>query len=451
MRDFERVHEAIADEGQDSGGQRLKMKRKPLAPGEVREDEPRAERSRWSGETERQLPRWSELRELIRPRPVSVGVAGRLARAQTIEDLRAMAKRRAPRAVFDFVDGGAGDELSTARARGAFARVEYHPRVLRDVSNVSLSTTILGENASMPLVLAPTGFTRMMHRDGESAVAAAGARAGVPYTLSTAGTTSPEELMRVDPPGERWFQLYLWEDRRWAEALLDRIARAGFRTLVLTADVPVAGDRRRDIRNGLEIPPTLSLASILEGALHPRWWFDFLTTEPIRFGLRTDPSETLGEARDRMFNPTLAMDDLAWLRERWTAKLVVKGVMRVDDAREIASADADGIVVSNHGGRQLDRAATPLEVLPSIVEAVGDRLEVFVDGGVRSGADVVAAVGLGARAVLVGRAYLYGLMAGGERGVARALSILREDAVRTLQLLGARSVDELDASLVALR
>jgi L-lactate dehydrogenase (cytochrome) len=257
--------------------------------------------------------------------------------------------------------------------------------------------------------------------------------------------------MRVDPPGDRWFQLYLWQDRSWAGALLERVAREGFRTLVLTADVPVAGDRRRDIRNGLEIPPTLSLASILEGALHPRWWFDFLTTEPVSFGLRTDPSETLREARGRMFNPTLSMDDLAWLRERWTGKLVVKGVMRVDDAREIASVGADGIVVSNHGGRQLDRAATPLEVLPSIVEAVGDRLEVLVDGGVRSGADVIAAVGLGARAVLVGRAYLYGLMAGGERGVARALSILREDAVRTMQLLGARSVDELDASLVTLR
>jgi L-lactate dehydrogenase (cytochrome) len=255
----------------------------------------------------------------------------------------------------------------------------------------------------------------------------------------------------VDPPGARWFQLYLWQDRGWAEALLDRVARAGFRTLVLTVDVPVAGDRRRDIRHGLEIPPTLSLASILEGALHPRWWFDFLTTEPIHFGLRTDPMETLRDARRRMFNPSLSMDDLAWLGERWKGKLVVKGVMRVDDAREIASVGADGIVVSNHGGRQLDRAATPLEVLPSIVEAVGDRLEVLVDGGVRSGADVVAAVGLGARAVLVGRAYLYGLMAGGERGVARTLSILREDAVRTMQLLGARSVDELDASLVALR
>jgi L-lactate dehydrogenase (cytochrome) len=379
------------------------------------------------------------------------GPEGPLERAHTIKDLRAIAARRVPRAVFDYVDGGAGDELSMARARSAFSRVEFHPKVLRDVSEISLSTTILGEDASLPLVLAPTGFTRMMHHSGERAVAAAAARAGVPYSLSTMGTTSPQDLMSVDPPGVRWFQLYLWRDRGRAESLIDGVAGAGFRTLVLTVDVPVAGDRRRDVRNGLEIPPALRLATIVEGALHPRWWFDFLTTEPIHFAVHTDPGETLQDLIGRAFNPAVTMHDLAWLRDRWTGSLVVKGVMRVEDAREIVSLGVEGIVVSNHGGRQLDRSVTPLEALPSVVDAVGERVEVFVDGGVRSGADVIAAVGLGARAALAGRAYLYGLMAGGERGVERALSILRADAARTMQLLGARSLAELDASTVTLR
>ena len=215
----------------------------------------------------------------------------------------------------------------------------------------------------------------------------------------------------------RWFQLYLWRDRGRAESLIDGVAEAGFRTLVLTVDVPVAGDRRRDVRNGLEIPPALRLATVVEGSLHPRWWFDCLTTEPIHFAVHTDPGETLQDVIGLAFNPAITMHDLAWLRDRWAGRLVVKGVMRVEDAREIVSPGVDGIVVSNHGGRQLDRSVTPLEALPSVVEAVGERVEVFVDGGIRSGADVIAAVGLGARAALVGRSYLYGLMAGGELGV----------------------------------
>ncbi len=352
--------------------------------------------------------------------------------------------------MFDYVDGGAGDELSMARARRAFARVEFHPRVLRDVAAVSPVTTILGEEASLPLVLAPTGFTRMMHHSGERAVAAAAARAGVPYALSTMGTTSPERLIAVEPFGPRWFQLYVWRDRGRAEALIDRVEEAGFRTLVLTVDVPVVGDRRRDVRNGLTIPPALRLSSLVDGALHPSWWFDFLTTEPIRFAAHTEDDETLQDVVSRAFDPAVTMEDLSWLRERWTGSLVVKGVMRVDDAREFAERGVDGLVVSNHGGRQLDRSVTPLDVLPQIAGAVGERVEVLVDGGVRSGADIVAAVGLGAKAALVGRAYLYGLMAGGERGVDRALAILREDVERTMQLLGVRSLSELDASIVTL-
>ena len=362
-----------------------------------------------------------------------------------------MAARRAPRAVFDYVDGGAGDELSMARAREAFGRIEFHPNVLRDVSRVAPSTTILGEQASLPVVLAPTGFARMAHTEGERAVAAAAARAGLPYALSTVGTTTPEDFIRIEPPGARWFQLYLWRDRGKAAELLDRVAAAGFRTLVLTVDVPVPGDRRRDARNGLGLPPALRLRTMVEGALHPRWWFDFLTTEPIRFAIQTEAGEPLQEVLARAFDPAVTMQDLIWLRDRWPGSLVVKGVMSVDDAVEIASLGADGVVVSNHGGRQLDRSPTPLDLLPPIVDAVGDRLEVFVDGGVRSGADVIAAVGLGAHAVLVGRAYLYGLMAAGEAGVDRALAILRDDIVRSMQLLGVTTLGELNSSLVTLR
>jgi L-lactate dehydrogenase (cytochrome) len=378
------------------------------------------------------------------------GRRGRLGRAHTIEDLRSMAARRAPKAVFDYVDGGAGDERSMARARDAFDRIEFHPSVLRDVSHISTSTTILGEPASLPLVLAPTGFTRLAHSEGERAVAAAAAAAGVPYALSTVGTTTPEDFARIRPPGERWFQLYLWRDREKAAALLDRVAEAGLRTLVLTVDVPVPGDRRRDTRNGLGFPPALRWSTMAEAALHPRWWFDLLTTEPIRFAIQGDPNELLHDVVAQAFDPGVTFRDVSWLRERWPGPLVVKGVMRVDDAVELASLGVDGIVVSNHGGRQLDRSPAPLEVLGPIVEAVGDRVEVLVDGGVRSGADVIAAVGLGARAVLVGRAYMYGLMAAGRPGVSRAIAVLQEDIVRTMRLLGVAALDEIDGSMVTL-
>jgi L-lactate dehydrogenase (cytochrome) len=290
----------------------------------------------------------------------------------------------------------------------------------------------------------------MMHPAGERAVARSAARAGVPYALSTMGTTTPEAVIAVEPKGVRWYQLYMWRDRPRSEALIERVAAAGFRTLVLTVDVPVAGERRRDVRNGLAMPPLLRWRTLLDGALHPRWWFDLLTTEPLRFAAHAEEGE-LHEVFGKTFDPTVTMDDLSWLRARWEGTLVVKGVMRVDDAREMVARGVDGLVVSNHGGRQLDRSVTPLEVLPAIVDTVGGQSEVLVDGGVRSGADLIAAVGLGATAAMVGRAYLYGLMAGGEHGVDRALEILRDDVVRTMQLLGVRSIGELDASAVALR
>jgi L-lactate dehydrogenase (cytochrome) len=315
--------------------------------------------------------------------------------------------------------------------------------VLRDVSAVDPSTTLLGGPSALPLVLAPTGFTRLMHTEGEPAVARVAERAGVPYGLSTMGTTSPEALAAAAPGGRRWFQLYLWRDRAASEQVVERVRAAGYEALVLTVDTPVAGPRLRDVRNGFTIPPALTLRTVVNAARHPRWWVDLLTTEPLQFASLSSWGGTIGELVDRVFEPAATLADVTRLRADWPGKLVVKGVQGADDARAVVDAGADAVVVSNHGGRQLDRAPTPLEQLPAVARAVGDRAEVYVDGGVLDGADVVAAVALGARAVLVGRAYLYGLMAGGERGVQRALDILAAEITRTMQLVGAVTVDEL--------
>jgi L-lactate dehydrogenase (cytochrome) len=401
---------------------------------------------------ERRVPRWSELRELVRPRRLAGDATDRrLARAVTVGDLREVARRQVPRAVFDYVDGAAGAELSLRRSRAAFERVEFCPSVLRDVSVVDPSTTVLGRPSALPLAFAPTGFTRLMHTEGEVAVSRVAERAGVPYALSTMGTTSLEAVAEAAPAGRRWFQLYLWRDREASAGLVERARAAGYEALVLTVDTPVAGPRLRDVRNGFTIPPALTLRTMANAAVHPRWWIDLLTTEPLEFASLSSWGGTIGELVDRIFEPAATIGDVAALREAWPGSLVVKGVQSADDARAVVDAGADAVVVSNHGGRQLDRAPTPLEQLPAVVAAVGDRAEVYLDGGILDGADVVAAVAFGARACLIGRAYLYGLMAGGERGVQRAIDILGREIARTLQLLGVRSIAELGADRVRLR
>jgi L-lactate dehydrogenase (cytochrome) len=400
----------------------------------------------------RRVPRWSELRELVRPRRLPGDATDRrLARAVTVGDLREIARRRVPRAVFDYTDGAAGAEISLRRSRAAFTRVEFCPTVLRDVSVVDPSTTVLGAPSALPLVLAPTGFTRLMHTEGESAVGRVADRAGVPYALSTMGTTSLEALAEAAPGARRWFQLYLWRDREASAALVERARAAGYEALVLTVDTPVAGPRLRDVRNGFTIPPGLTVRTVANAAVHPRWWIDLLTTEPLEFASLRSWGGTVAELVDRVFEPAATVADVAALRAAWPGALVVKGVLTADDARAVVDAGADAVVVSNHGGRQLDRAATPLEQLPAVVAAVGDRAEVYLDGGILDGADVVAGVAFGARACLIGRAYLYGLMAGGERGVQRAVDILGREVARTLQLLGVTSVDELTPDRVRLR
>jgi L-lactate dehydrogenase (cytochrome) len=274
---------------------------------------------------------------------------------------------------------------------------------------------------------------------------------GIPYGLSTLGTTSPEDLIAAVPDADLWFQLYIWNDRDAVLELARRARVAGFRVLILTVDTPVTGARLRDIHNGFTIPPTLSVRTLIDIGLHPGWWFDKLSTEPLTFAVFSETGGTVADLINRVFDPTITIADLAWLRAEWDGPIVIKGIQTAHDARAVVDAGADGLVISNHGGRQLDRAATPLEQLPSIKEAVGDRAEVYLDGGVLSGSDVIAAVALGADAVMVGRAYLYGLMAGGERGVARAGELLRKEAVRTMQLLGVRRVADLDATSARLR
>jgi L-lactate dehydrogenase (cytochrome) len=392
----------------------------------------------------RRVPRPRELAPLIGfRRPQLDATARRLSKALTIEDLRTLAKRRTPKAAFDYTDGAAEEELSLSRARQAFRDIEFHPTILRDVAAVDTGRQVLGDRVELPFGIAPTGFTRLMHTEGELAGARVAARHGIPFSLSTLGTSSIEEVRAANPNGRNWFQLYMWKDRDRSMALVERAAAAGYDTLLVTVDVPVAGARLRDTRNGMSIPPTLTLRTVLDAAPHLRWWFDLLSTEPLSFASLDRWPGTVAEYLDTTFDPTVTFDDLAWIKSQWPNKLVVKGIQTLDDARAVAELGVDGLVLSNHGGRQLDRAPVPFHLLPSVARELGGSCEILLDTGIMSGADIVAAVALGARFTLVGRAYLYGLMAGGEAGVERAIEILSSQVNRTMRLLGVTSLDEL--------
>ena len=400
---------------------------------------------------QRQIPRWVDFKPLLRVKPFEFDRTTRqLTRALTIGDLRAIAKRRVPRGVFEYTDGAAESEISLRRARQLFRDVQFNPSVLRDVADVDTATSVLGHDAAVPFAFAPTGYTRMMHHEGERAVVRVAERRGIPYALSTMGTTTIEDVAATAPKARKWFQLYVWKDRRVGEDLMARARAAGFEALILTVDVPVAGNRLRELRNGFSLPPALTARTILETATHPAWWLNLLTTSPLTFASLTSSGGTLGEIADKLFDPSMTIADLEWLRSNWSGPLIIKGIQTVDDACRVVDAGADAVVVSNHGGRQLDRAPIPLRLLPDVVAAVGDRAEVWVDSGIMTGADVVAAIALGARTTLVGRAYLYGIMAGGERGVDRAAEILTREVRRTMQLLGVSSIGELAPSHVTL-
>jgi len=397
------------------------------------------------GKIKRRIPNPKDLAQLMKFKaPTWNATQRRLKEAHTLYDLRDIAKKRTPTAPFDYTDGSADQEISLARARQAFEDIEFQPNVLRDVSEVDLSSTVLGKRVSMPVGIAPTGFTRMMHTEGEIAGCQAAEAAGIPFSLSTMGTRSIEEVAEAAPTGRNWFQLYMWKDREKSMALVERAAAAGFDTLMLTVDVPVAGARLRDKRNGMTIPPALTLGTVLNALPRPAWWINFLTTDPLKFASLDSWNGTVGELLDKMFDPTVTFDDLKWIREQWKGKLVVKGIQNVDDAKQAVKAGADAVVLSNHGGRQLDRAPIPFHLVPETVKAIGKDAEVHVDTGIMHGADIIAAIAKGAKFTLIGRAYLYGLMSGGREGVDKALSILHTDMVRTMKLLGVRSLEELE-------
>jgi L-lactate dehydrogenase (cytochrome) len=404
------------------------------------------------------IPAWRTLRSVLRFRRLELDpVARRLRRAASTEDLRRMARRQLPRGVFDYIDGGADDELTLRRNIEAFQRLEFRPRVLRDVGTVDPSTTLLGRALPLPLVLAPTGFTRIAGPEGELAVARAAARAGLPYSLSTLATRSIEEVAACSS-GPKWFQVYVWRDRAMVRDMLDRAAAAGFEAIIITVDTAMLGRRERDVRRGFMLPPAIGPGTLVDGALHPAWTWKFVRSEPITFAnvarsSATAPVEAvnLAEYINSQFDPTLSWRDLDWFRSVWAGPIVLKGIQSVEDAVLAASAGVEAVALSNHGGRQLDGAPPPIELLGPVADAVGDGVELICDGGIRRGSDIVKALALGARACMAGRAYLYAYGAAGERGVDHLLCRLDTEIRRTMALTGCRSVDELTTGLVSWR
>ena len=394
------------------------------------------------------------MRKLVRMRSVELDATRRrLAACHDIGDLRRAARRLIPKPVFDYVEGAADEELTAQANVAAFRRWRFLPRVLSDVSGVDTSTTLFGRPVPAPFALAPTGYTRVLHPDGESGAARAAARHGLPYTLSTMATTSIEDLASAaaglpggGPPGSSpalWFQLYVLKDRAQVADLLDRAWGTGYQVLVVTVDTTVAGNRIRDRRNGLSIPPELSPQTIAQVASRPGYWYRLLRGPALDYANFAGRPRTTVMETASFFDPGLNWDDIASLRSSWKGKLVIKGPLGPADAVRAVDAGCDGIQLSNHGGRQLDRVIAPVELIEPVREAVGSSASILVDSGIRHGADAVVALALGADAAVLGRAYLYGLMAGGEAGVDRALDLVAEQFRGTLALLGVTSVAEL--------
>jgi isopentenyl diphosphate isomerase/L-lactate dehydrogenase-like FMN-dependent dehydrogenase len=403
----------------------------------------------------RQLPRWKNIKPLLGwGLPKSPFQDRKLNSVVNLAELRLLAKRRVPKAVFDYVDGGANDELAYARSQEIYSRVEFKARVLRDVSVIDLKTKILGKESALPIIFAPTGYTRMMHYQGEVMVAKVCDENNLIYNLSTMGTTSSKEVGEQVPKVRRWFQLYLWRDREQSLKFIEEAKAAGFEGLMLTVDTAVGGIKWRDIRNGLTVPPKIGLKTFVDMALKPKWWFNLLTTAPLEFATFRNFNKPLSEIAAKVFDPAVTFEDVKWLRSVWQGKLIIKGIQTVSDAQELAKIGVDAIVLSNHGGRQLDRSVVPLELLPAVRTALGPKgsgVEIYIDGAVMSGADCLAAVALGADAVLIGRAYLYGAMAAGKNGVEKVVEILRFEMETALKLMGAKNLSELSPDFINIR
>jgi L-lactate dehydrogenase (cytochrome) len=386
--------------------------------------------------------------------PPRWGRTQRLAACRNIEDLRRAFRRSVPLAVADFVDGGAEDEVTLRRNREAFHRARLVPHLFAGVPDVDLRVSLFGDEVAMPVGLAPTGLNRVIHPDGELAVARAAARAGLVYAVPSMGSVTLEELAAAVPPGTvQWFQLYVWRDRGLTRELVQRARSAGYRALVVTLDTPLSGARERDIANGMSVPPKLTRSAAINAARHPDWWVRFLRSGPVSFeNVRgrtpnTSNTTTMGYVAEQ-FDPTATWDDLAPVLDAWDGPVIAKGILSVADAERAVEAGATGVMVSNHGGRQLDRAPATFEVLAEIADAVGDRATILIDSGIRRGGDVIAARAAGASACFVGRPYLYGLGAAGEAGVSRAIELLEGELRRTMALLGARSPADIDETFL---
>lgn len=403
----------------------------------------------------RQLPRWKNIKPLMGwSFPKFKNNDRRLNSAINISDLRALAKSRVPKAVFDYVDGGANDEIAYARSQEIYSRIEFKAKVLRDVSKIDLSAEILGKTSALPIIFAPTGYTRMMHYKGEVMVAKICQENNLIYNLSTMGTTSSKEIGAQVPDVRRWFQLYLWRDREQSLKFIEEAKLAGFEGLMLTVDTAVGGIKWRDMRNGLTVPPKIGFKTFFDMTLKPRWWFNLLTTAPLEFATFRNFNKPLSEIAAKVFDPAVTFEDVKWLRSVWQGRLIIKGIQTVADASELAKIGVDAIVLSNHGGRQLDRSVVPLELLPSVRAAIGVKgsgPQIYIDGAIMSGADVLAAIALGADAVLIGRAYLYGAMAAGESGVRKVVELFRFEMETAMKLMGVKNLSELNSDFINIR
>jgi len=403
----------------------------------------------------RQLPRWKNIKPLLGwSFPKFKNNDRRLNSAINISDLRALAKSRVPKAVFDYVDGGANDEIAYARSQEIYSRIEFKAKVLRDVSKIDLSAEILGKTSALPIIFAPTGYTRMMHYKGEVMVAKICQENNLIYNLSTMGTTSSKEIGAQVPDVRRWFQLYLWRDREQSLKFIEEAKLAGFEGLMLTVDTAVGGIKWRDMRNGLTVPPKIGFKTFFDMTLKPRWWFNLLTTAPLEFATFRNFNKPLSEIAAKVFDPAVTFEDVKWLRSVWQGRLIIKGIQTVADASELAKIGVDAIVLSNHGGRQLDRSVVPLELLPSVRAAIGVKgsgPQIYIDGAIMSGADVLAAIALGADAVLIGRAYLYGAMAAGESGVRKVVELFSFEMETAMKLMGVKNLSELNSDFINIR